>query len=147
MSNQCFLYTKDVFNCLQSVSLPSPLLTSSLHPSLSAEGLGPAAWCDVLATLVIPIMEPLSFRPHSTQGRNFISHPPTAPPSLHVLMIYFHPCLSRHIGHLLHSHTHTLHHLTLGTCELFVRMIKQYPSFSPKQKALFKMQRIQQHRY
>ena len=29
----------------------------------------------------------------------------------------------------------------------FVRMIKQYPSFSPKQTALFKMQRIQQRRY
>ena len=29
----------------------------------------------------------------------------------------------------------------------FVRVIKQYPSFSPKQTALFKMQRIQRRRY
>lgn len=57
------------------------------------------------------------------------------------------------LDHLLHGkhtliHTHTLHYPTAGVCvSFFVRMIKQYPSFSPKQTTLFKMQRIQQHRY
>lgn len=53
-------------NLLKNPSLMSHLLTSSLSLCLfSAESLVPAPLCDVLDTLAIPIMECLSFHPHS----------------------------------------------------------------------------------
>lgn len=79
-------------NLLKNPSLMSHLLTSSLPLCLfSAGGLVPAPLCDVLDTHTIPIMESLSFHPHSRwklyQMVSLSTSPP--PPSIFVCLLQF----------------------------------------------------------